>query len=99
MSVTIATSVVAEIAEGARENGVFVRAADGDGRRQLAQLVILGDGRGDGAGDQGIGGQRQVRAVLFAGADRQHGNGQAGVGVGGCGGGQNGVQGAGLRRW
>jgi hypothetical protein len=55
-------------ADGPRPGRVLVRAGDGH-RRKEVHRVRLGDLPGDGAGDQGVGGQRQVRAVLFEASD------------------------------
>ncbi|GAA2596908.1 hypothetical protein GCM10010424_53210 [Streptomyces lienomycini] len=58
-------------ADGAGPGRVLVRAADRD-RRQQVHRIRGGDLPGDGARDERVGRQRQVRAVLFVTPDRQH---------------------------
>ncbi|QFZ16999.1 flippase-like domain-containing protein [Saccharothrix syringae] len=70
-------------ADRAGPRGVLVRAGDGDGRQELHRVGV-GDGAGDRARHDRVGGQRQVRAVLLVTADGQHGDGRGAVpGVGG----------------
>jgi len=52
-------------ADGAGKRGVFVGTPVGDGGQLKNILVVTGNGSGDGGGDQGVGDQRQVGAVLF----------------------------------
>ncbi|GJF24564.1 hypothetical protein SHO565_51280 [Streptomyces sp. HO565] len=60
-------------ADRARPVRVLVRAADRH-RREEVHRVRVGDLPGDGAGDEGVGRQRQVRAVLLEAPDGQHGD-------------------------
>jgi uncharacterized membrane protein YbhN (UPF0104 family) len=74
-------------AHRARPRGVLVGAGEGDGREQ-AHGVRVGERAGQGGGDDGVGGQREVRAVLLVAPDRQDGGGGAALahverGVGG----------------
>ncbi|GAA2699993.1 hypothetical protein GCM10010310_67610 [Streptomyces violaceolatus] len=58
-------------ADGPRPVRVLVRAADRH-RRQQVHRVRVGHRPGDGTGDEGVGRQRQIRAVLLETPDRQH---------------------------
>ncbi len=69
-------------ADGAGERGVLVRAAERY-RRQRQNTVVVADGGGDGAGDEGVGAQGQMRAVLLERPDRQHRDSTGRGGVGG----------------
>lgn len=51
-------------ADGAGERGVFVRAAEGNGR-ELKDVVVRVDRGSDGGSDEGVGSQRQKGAVLL----------------------------------
>ncbi|GAA4972681.1 hypothetical protein GCM10023257_06240 [Streptomyces hyderabadensis] len=58
-------------ADGPGPGRVLVRAPEGH-RRQQAHRIRVGHRPGDGAGDEDVGRQRQVRAVLLETPDRQH---------------------------
>ncbi|GHH87982.1 hypothetical protein GCM10017771_31420 [Streptomyces capitiformicae] len=65
-------------AHRARPGRVLVRAGDGHGRQEVHRIRV-GNLPGYGAGDERVGGQRQIRAVLLETADRKHRDLSAGL--------------------